>query len=68
MKNKLTKEQIKRLPEIVPTMTYKQIATEYGVSVSAINYWVKLFRDNGVKITKRRTGLINQIIDEESNI
>ena len=59
---KITVEQLQSLTELLKTKSRKEIALEWGVAQSAINYWVKKLREKGAIIeNKNKNSLINEI-------
>ena len=61
----LTKENIEKIPELLKTKTRQQIATEFKVSKTAIDYWCRKFEQKGVLVNKWNRSKIEQINIEE---
>lgn len=47
-------EKLQSLPELLKTKSRKEIASEWGIKPTAINYWVKQLRGKGIVIENRK--------------
>ncbi len=47
-------EKLRAIPELLKTKSRKEIAKDFGVAVSTINYWVKQLRGKGIVIENRK--------------
>ena len=50
---KVDLEKLKSLPELLKTKSRKEIASEWGLKPTAINYWVKQLRGKGIVIENK---------------
>jgi transposase len=51
----LTEEEVMQIPELIKTMSIKEISTHFGVHERSINYWIKTLRAKNVEV-KTKTG------------
>lgn len=63
---KLTKEQILAIPEELKTKTRTDLAKEWKISRSVINYWITEFKKKKVEIPKLSRGLLNEHYKNEN--
>lgn len=61
MKN-LTLEEVKRIPEMLKTMSQADIARELDISQPSVSRWVKLFQSKGMVETVGKESLIDKLI------
>ena len=53
-RDKITKEQVQSIPELLKTSKAKEIAVSWGVTTAAVSYWIKQLRNSGVEINIKR--------------
>lgn len=52
--DKLNKEQIDSIPDLLKTLKVKEVAAKFSVSKAAISYWINEHRKRGVIINLKR--------------
>lgn len=59
---KINLEQVRTLPELLKAKSRKEIALEWGVNPTAINYWIMKHRSKGTVIENKEVkSLIEKI-------
>lgn len=65
-KSKLTEEQVKSIPDMLKQMNQRKLAEQWGVTLGAISYWTKKYRDQGVELNKWNRGIIIKNNEKEN--
>lgn len=63
MKNKLTKKQVFKIPQMLKNKSIGEIAKDYNVSWQAVWYWIGRLKKAGIKVETRKRGLVSKIIN-----
>jgi len=53
---KISLDDLKNLPVLLQTKSRQEIATEWGVALSSIDYWIRQFRNKGAEMPNKKVG------------
>jgi len=53
MSHYLTEKEAREIPELVKTLTIKEIASHFGVHERSINRWIQVLRAKGIEVKTR---------------
>lgn len=62
-RNKLTPEQVQSIPNMLEQMNQRALAQYWNVTLGAISYWVRKYKNQGIELNKWNKGIILQSHD-----